>query len=83
MSTRSTILFCIAGTVIVITSGVLASVDAAFKHHATTTAIVVLALLAVSGVLFALVAPLLPTEPQKLTTAAEKVAGTDYTGTLR
>jgi hypothetical protein len=83
MSTRSTTGFCLAGTIVVITAAVLGRIDPVFKAHATDVAIVVLALLAVSGLLLALVAPLLPTEPHRLTTAAEHTRGSHHTGAVR
>lgn len=77
--------FALTGTAftVLVLLGVISASSPEFKAHATTAAIIVLGIISLSGVLFALIAPLFPERPERRTEAPEHRRGSEHTGGIR
>lgn len=82
--------FVLTGTalIVLVLLGVISVSSPEFKAHATTAVIIVLGIISLTGVLFALIAPLFPERLERPlaespTEAPEHLRGSEHTGSIR
>lgn len=84
--TRKSVLLTVTAFAILVVCGVLSAGSPEFKAHATTVAVAILAVISLSGVLLALITPLLPDGvqtyggPESAPEAREQLTAAHHTG---